>query len=226
MNSRRGPGLALFVLDLAVNFAAPVLIYDRMQAGWGDVHALLASSMPPLAWSVGGFILRRRIDALSLIALAGIALSLLAFIGGGSARLLELREQAATLLIGLAFLFSAAIGKPLISPLARATMARQSAQALADFDARRNDAPVRHTIMAMTLVWGFGLLANAVVSVVLIYSLPINTYLVVGPIIGYATMGGLTLWTVLYRRYRIRHAAISPVQTTPQDIVDQPRPAV
>ncbi|MBB2164963.1 hypothetical protein HLH26_10510 [Gluconacetobacter sp. 1b LMG 1731] len=216
MNSlrRRSPGLALILLDLTVNFAAPVLIYDRMQAGWGDVQALLASSMPPLLWSVGGFVIRRRIDALSLIALAGIALSLLAFIGSGSARLLELREQAVTFLIGLAFLFSAAIGKPLIAPLARATMARQSSQALADFDTHRNDTRVRCTIMVMTLVWGLGLLANVVVSVALIYSLPISTYLVVGPILGYPTMGGLALWTLLYRRHRIRHGTMGQAPTT------------
>ncbi|GBQ99013.1 hypothetical protein GLI01_10560 [Gluconacetobacter liquefaciens] len=211
---RRGPSLALFVVDMAVNFAAPMLIYNQMQAVRGDVDALMASSIPPLAWSIGGFLVRRRIDALSLIALAGIALSLLAFIGSGSARLLELREQAVTFLIGLAFLLSAAIGKPLIYPLARATMARQSSQALADFDAGRNDASVRHTIMAMTLVWGFGLLANVVVSVALIYSLSISTYLMLGPILGYTTMGGLALWTVLYRRYRIRHGTISQATTT------------
>ncbi|MFS3136744.1 VC0807 family protein [Gluconacetobacter sacchari] len=206
------PRLAFLALDLAVNGAAPVLVYDRMHAGWGDVDALLASSLLPAVWGVGTFLFRRRIDALSVIALAGIALSLLAFVGGGSARLLELREQMATCLIGLAFLFSAVIGKPLIYPLARATMARTSIQTLADqtladFDARRDEPPVRHTVMVMTLAWGFGLLANVAVSVGLIFSLPIGTYLMVGPVLGYATMGGLVLWTILYRRYRIRHAA-------------------
>ncbi|MBB2167860.1 hypothetical protein HLH36_05730 [Gluconacetobacter aggeris] len=216
MNSlhRRAPRLALLALDLAVNFAAPALIYDRMHAGWGDVDALLASSAPPVLWSIGSFVYRRRIDALSLIALAGITLSLLAFVGGGSARLLELREQMATFLIGLAFLFSAAIGKPLIYPLARATMARTSARALADFDARRDDPPVRHTIMVMTLVWGFGQVAHVGVSVALIYSLPIGTYLVAGPVLGYATMGGLALWTLLYQRYRTRHVVLGKAPTT------------
>jgi hypothetical protein len=199
----RGPALAL---DVAVNFVAPVLIYNAASAHWGDVGALLASSVPPLLWSVIGFVRERRVDALSVLAIVGIALSLLAFIGGGSARFLELREKMVTLLISLAFLGSAAIGKPLIYPLARATMARKS-KALADaFDAKRNEATVRHTMMVMTLVWGFGLLADFALSVVLILALPIATYLVVGPIIGYAAIGGLTLWTFLYRRYRERYA--------------------
>ncbi|WP_182948657.1 VC0807 family protein [Gluconacetobacter takamatsuzukensis] len=212
MNSLRPriPGLALLALDLAVNFAAPALIYDRMQAAWGDVDALLASSMPPLLWSIGGFLRNRRVDALSLLSLAGIALSLLAFLGGGSARMLELREKMVTFLIGLAFLGSAAIGKPLVAALARATVARESAQALADFDAHRNTPGMRRAIMVMTLVWGAGLLADVAVSVVLIYSLPIATYLVVGPILGYVTMGGLALWTVAYRRYRMHYRAPGP----------------
>jgi len=200
---RRGPAL---LLDLAVNVAAPVLIYDRAQGHMSDVQALLASSVPPLLWGIGSFVRSRRVDALSVLAVVGIALSAIAFFGGGSAGLLQLREKLVTLLIALAFLGSAAIGKPLIYPLARATMARESAETLAAFDARGYDAPIRHTMMVMTWVWGFGLLADFLISAALIYALPIEQYLVVGPVLGYATMGGLALWTILYRRHRTRHA--------------------
>lgn len=193
-------------LDLGVNFVMPLLIYGAAQERWGDVPALLAASVPPLIWSIGGFVRNRRIDALSILAIVGIALSLLAFIGGGSARMLQLREKMVTLLIGLAFLGSAAIGKPLIYPLARATMARRSKAEADAFDAKGNDDLVRHTIMVMTLVWGFGLLADVAVSILLIFTLPIAAYLVVGPILGYGAIGGLTLWTALYRRHRERHA--------------------
>lgn len=199
----RGPALAL---DLAVNFAAPLLIYDRAHGHMSDVNALLLSSVPPVLWGVGGFVRSRRVDALSVLAIVGIALSAIAFFGGGSAQFLQLREKMVTLLIALAFLGSAAIGKPLIYPLARATMARESAETLAEFDANGYDALVRHTMMVMTLVWGFGLLADFAVSVMLIYALSIEQYLVVGSIIGYATMGGLALWTILYRRHRTRYA--------------------
>jgi hypothetical protein len=157
-------------------------------------------------WSVGGFIRNRQVDALSMLALIGIALSIVAFFGGGSARFLELREKLVTLAIGLAFLGSAVIGKPLIYPLARATMARQSKESAAAFDAKRNEATVRYTVMVMTWVWGIGLLADFALSVLLIYTLSIEQYLIVGSIIGYATIGGLSLWTILYRRHRERVA--------------------
>jgi hypothetical protein len=52
----------------------------------------------------------------------------------------------------------------------------------------------------MTLVWGFGLLADVAVSVVLVFVLSIREYLVVNPIIGYGTLGALSLWSFLYGR--------------------------
>ena len=200
----RAPALEL---DLAVNFALPVVVYDLLQGRWGEVNALLASAVPPLVWAVGGFVRSRRVDALSVMAMAGIALSLIAFAGGGSVRFLELREKMVTLLFGLAFLGSAAIGRPLIWPLARATMARESGEALAQFEADRDHPMLRRTIMVMTLAWGFGLVADVAVSVGLIYALPVGTYLIVGPLLGYATIGGLTVWTVWYRRHRTRIVA-------------------
>lgn len=200
------------VLELVVNFAAPVLIYDRLHGRWGDVPALLASSAPPLLWSVFEFIRNRRVDALSVMSMVGIGLSILAFFGGGSVQLLQLREKMVTLIIGLAFVGSAAIGRPLIYPLARATMARESAQALADFEVKRDYPAVRQTIMIMTWAWGLGLLADVAVSVALIYTLSVTQYLIVGPILGYGTIGGLSLWTIWYRRYRKRRGAAMKAQ--------------
>jgi len=197
-----------FALELGINVAVPLLIYDQVHGTMGEVQALLVSSIPPFVWGIGRFLRERRIDALSILAMVGIALSLLAFFGGRSAQMLQLREKMVTLLIGLAFLGSAAIGKPLIMPLARATLARESDEALADFDARHDHPMLRRTVMVMTLAWGVVLLLDVAVSIVLIFSLSIEQYLIVGPILGYGTIGGLSWWTILYRRHRtrLRHA--------------------
>jgi hypothetical protein len=56
----------------------------------------------------------------------------------------------------------------------------------------------------MTVVWGVGLLADAAVSVALLYVLSIRTYLVVNPILGYATIGSLTIWNVWFGRRKRR----------------------
>ena len=194
-----------FTLEVAANFALPLVIYDLVSPRHGDVNALLASMVPPVLWSLVEFARSRRVDALSVLVLVGIGLSLLAAFGGGDARWLQLRENVPTAIIGLAFLCSAAIGRPLIYMLARAALARKSPEELAAFEGERDSDVFRRVMLVMTLVWGSGLIASALVSAALIFELSIHDYLVVSPILGYGTMGALVLWTALYsRRARAR----------------------
>jgi hypothetical protein len=201
------------LVEALVNFILPFVIYDYAEAPLGDVRALLASSAPPILWSLIEFARHRRLDALSVLVVSGIALSLLAMLGGGGARFLQLREKLVTGVIGLAFVGSALIGKPLIYELAHATMRRKSDGEAQQFAALQVHAGFRRTMTVMTLVWGFGLLADVAVSVVLVFVLSIREYLIVNPILGYGTMGALSLWSFLYgrrakRRGEARRAAL------------------
>lgn len=200
------------LVEALVNFILPFVIYNYTEAPLGEVRALLASSAPPILWSLVEFARHRRLDALSVLVVSGIALSLLAMLGGGGARFLQLREKLVTGVIGLAFLGSALIGKPLIYELARASMRRKSEGEAQQFEALQVHAGFRRTMTVMTLVWGLGLLADVAVSVVLVFVLTIREYLLVNPILGYGTMGALGLWTFLYgqrakRRGEARRAA-------------------
>lgn len=208
MNRQTGARIGLFAIEAGVNFALPLLIYDRMAPHYGDVTALLASSLPPLLWSLAEFGSRRRVDALSVLVLAGIALSLLAMLGGGSAKFLQLRENLVSALIGVVFLGSAAIGRPLIYQLARAGLARKSPDDVAAFEARRDTPRFRRVMTVMTLVWGIGLLASSALACALVFALSIHDYMIVSPFVGYGSMGALALWTVWYRRRAQRRAGL------------------
>jgi hypothetical protein len=186
------------VIELCVNVVLPYLVYVLLEARIGQVHALLAATLPPILWSVIEFARKRRIDAVSMMVLAGIVLSLLAFFGGGSARFLQLRENLVTGLIGLAFLGSAAIGHPLIYQLARAGELRKSPADANRFEALREKPRFRRAMTVMTLVWGFGLIGQTIVACVLVFRISIRHYLIVSPILGYGTMGGLALWNFWY----------------------------
>jgi hypothetical protein len=186
------------VVEVLVNIVLPYVIYLKAQAALGDAHALMAASLPPVLWSAIEFARKRRVDAMSALVIAGVALSLLAFIGGGSVRFLQLRENLFTGLIGLSFLGSAAIGRPLIYQLARAGQRRKSQSDGEEFEALQTNPHFRHSMFIMTVVWGFGLLAQTIVSCVLVFRIPIPTYLIVSPILGYGTMGLLGLWTFFY----------------------------
>jgi hypothetical protein len=196
---------ATVLREVLVNLALPYLIYSLAEPRLGEVDALIASSAPPILWSIVEFARNRRVDALSIFVLLGIGLSLLAFFGGGSARFLQLREKLVTAFFALLFLGSAAIGRPLIYQLAKAGMARGNQQSeLERFQSLRNDSYFRASMLIMTLVWGFGLLADVAVSVALIFRLTVKEYLIVSPVIGYATMGSLALWTFWFARVRRR----------------------
>lgn len=200
------------LVEALVNFILPFVIYSYAEAPLGEVGALLASSAPPILWSMVEFARHRRLDALSVLVVSGIALSLLAMLGGGGARFLQLREKLVTGVIGLVFLGSALIGKPLIYELARASMRRKSEGEAQQFEALQVHAGFRRTMTVMTLVWGLGLLADVAVSVMLVFALSIREYLIVNPILGYGTMGALSLWSFLYgqrakRRGEARRAA-------------------
>jgi hypothetical protein len=207
------------MLEAAVNFILPFAIYNYAEAPLGEVGALLASSAPPILWSLAEFLYNRRVDALSLLVVGGIALSLLAMLGGGGVRFLQLREKLVTGAIGLAFLGSALIGKPLVYELARASMQRKSESEAEQFALLRAHAGFRRTMMVMTLVWGLGLIADMAISVLLLFALSIREYLIVNPIIGYGAIGALSLWSFLYgqrarRRGEARRA--TPAATAPR----------
>lgn len=202
----KGPA---FVGEAVINFVLPYLIYSYAEPSLGDVQALLASSGPPIVWSLVEFIRRRRLDALSLFVLAGIIMSLLAFFGGGGARMLQLREKLVTGVIGLAFLVSAAIGRPVIYELAKAGMARSGSADLDRMHRLRDDRRFRRSMTIMTVVWGFGLLLDVAIGAALVFSLTIKQYLLVNPIEGYAVLGGLGLWTFWYsKRSKARNDAL------------------
>lgn len=207
MNRQLGSRIGVLAIEAGINFGLPILIYDRVAPHSGNVVALMASSLPPLLWSLAEFVRRHRVDALSVLVLAGIALSLLAMLGGGSAKFLQLRENLVSALIGLVFLGSAAVRRPLIYQLARAGLARNSPDEVVAFEAKRDLPHFRRVMTLMTLVWGIGLLASSALACVLVFALSIHDYMIVSPFVGYGTMGALALWTMWYRRRVQRRAA-------------------
>ncbi|MBS4075164.1 hypothetical protein KGY14_08160 [Ameyamaea chiangmaiensis] len=192
------------ITEVGVAVILPVMLYYGLREPLGDTHALIVSSLPPLMQAVWGFARERRLDALSLLVLGGLVLSGLAMIGGGSFRYFQIREKLVTLIIGLAFLASALFGRPLVQFLAEATLRRQAPERAAWLTDRRAHPPVRDRMMCMTVVWGGGLVLEATVAIALVFVLDPGRYLIVSPVLGYASMAALGLWTAWYRR-RIAH---------------------
>lgn len=189
-----------FVAELAVNLLLPWVAYRLAQPHYGEVGGLIASAVPPVAWSIVELIRFRRVDALSAIVLLGIALSLLAMAFGGGPRVLLMRECLASGAIGVTFLLSLLARRPLVFYLARATVARETPEGVARFEQLWGERREFASAMRMlTTVWGLGLTADAALRMWLAATWPIERFLVVSPILGYGLFGGLMAWTFWYR---------------------------
>jgi hypothetical protein len=193
-------------LDLGCNIALPWLAYKLAEPVWGEFGGLLASALPPLLWSVVELVRHRRVDALSMMILAGIALSLFALLLGGSPKLLLVRESLISGLIGLAFLVSAPFAKPLVYHLARAMAQRQDAaeagegDGCAAFDEWWREPESQRMLRGITWGWGFGLSAEALLRGWLAWHWTSERFLALSPFVSYGLIGLLLLWTVWYRK--------------------------
>ncbi|HEX3637133.1 MAG TPA: VC0807 family protein [Paraburkholderia sp.] len=190
-----------FVLELAVNFLLPWLAYRLALPHLGETGALMASAVPPIVWSLIELLRFRRVDALSVMVVAGIVLSVAAMALGGSPRMLLLRESLVSGAVGVVFLLSLPMRRPLIFYLARATVAREMEGGAERFEALWRERPALVGAMRlMTLVWGVGLTGETALRAWMALTWPIERFLVVSPFIGYGIYGALTLWTLWYRK--------------------------
>lgn len=190
-----------FVLELVVNFLLPWLAYRLALPHLGETGALIASAVPPIVWSLIELIRFRRVDALSMMVVAGIVLSVAVMALGGTPRMLLLRESLVSGAVGVVFLLSLPMRRPLIFYLARATVAREMEGGAARFEALWRERPALVSAMRlMTLVWGVGLTGETALRAWMALTWPIERFLVVSPFIGYGIYSALALWTLWYRK--------------------------
>jgi hypothetical protein len=190
----------MIALEILFNFVLPWACYRLAKPSLGEVHAIMASAVPPIAWSLAEFARSRRVDAISVLVLGGIALALVGFALGGSPKLLLLRESLVTGAFGLAFIVSTLLGKPLVHVLVRASLSRRSSEERDEFEAQNAKPGFKRMMSVITLVWGTGLVAETAVRAALLFRLPVGRFLIVSPILGYGLIGLLMLWTFLYAR--------------------------
>ena len=106
-------------------------------------------------------------------------------------------------------------------------MRRRASAELERFESLRDNVHFRRTMTLMTLVWGFGLVGEALVSGVLVFRLSIHDYLLAGPVLGYATTGGLAGWTFWYsqrakRKGEARRAAEAEGRARAEPVASAP----
>ncbi|WP_047248962.1 VC0807 family protein [Chromobacterium subtsugae] len=188
------------LLELLVNFLLPWLCYRWARPHWGEMGGLLLSAAPPLMWSGWELWRSRRVDAMGMLVLLGIALSLLAMALGGGEKMLLLRESLLSGLFGAAFLLSLLFPRPLVFFLARAALERQRQDGREHCERLWAQAAFRRGMRFMTAMWGLGLVSEMLLRSWLAWHWPVERSVLLLPWISYGVMGLLCGATWLLRR--------------------------
>jgi hypothetical protein len=191
------------VRGLVLDVGLPLVTYYVLHAaGTSDRVALLAATLAAGTRIVVVAVRRRVLNAFGLVMLVIFGLGLVLTFATGDVRFLVLKDSIGTGVLGLLFLCFAAAGHPLTLAATR-TWGPERAAAMAE---RYRTVPaVRHGHFVASIVWGVGLLAEALVRVLLVFVLPISVVVGLSTVLVVVTIGSLTVWTLWYVR-RARRA--------------------
>ncbi len=178
------------ILNLAINGLLPAIVYVLLHSlQVADVVTLAIAGAIPAARSLVLWLWRRRVDWLGLLSVLGFAFALAASaFSHGSTWLLKVHEQLLFGTLGLVFLSSALIQRPLLQPLLVALTGR---------DPANGDQPARAgRITWFTVAIGLVLLGDAVIHVILAAILSTAAYLAASHLVTWVILGcGLAiLW--------------------------------
>lgn len=187
---------------IARDIAVPVGAYFVMhRLGYSDFAGLLAGTVLSGAMVLVEAIRHRRLEVFPAILLSVFAFGLVTSLISGDPRMMIVKDSAGTLLIGLAFLISALVGKPLTYLAARKAAVAGGPARVAALEAVYRDSAAKRRMFAMLAVlWGAGLVAEAMIRVVLAYRLPVPTMAWLSPVLMVAVIVPLLAVTVVLRK--------------------------
>ncbi|MCX4719351.1 hypothetical protein OG818_26845 [Streptomyces virginiae] len=199
---RSGAATALgWILTIGLNVVAPIITYNVLTEdhGWSEFSALLVSSAWPVLDSVISLAWRRKIDEFAVVTLVFLVITaVVSLVGAHSARALLIKDSGVTGLFGLLCLGTLLAPRPLIFYFGRKFATDGTPESTAWWNGLWQYEGFRTTMNRMTLVWGVAYVAEAIVRVVLASTLPTKTMVVVSPIMIYAVLGALGVWTAMY----------------------------
>lgn len=194
--SRLKHQLALYALDIG----APIALYYVLRgAGASNILALSAGAVIPACSAAVEAITRRRVDAVAILVLAGFVVTIAASLLTHDARFLLAKDGLITAAWGLWFFASLRAHRPAAYEFARPLMEGRKAFGTRSWHAVWIEQPqFRRIWRVSTAVWGLGMLVDAVIRVVMSYSLPVHTVPALGGILWPVTFLLIQIVTNVY----------------------------
>ena len=187
--------------SLLLDVVLPVISYQVLTSrGVSPLLALSVNALFPLVSLVRVSLVERTVDALGLVSLLFIAAGLAVSVITGNPLVALVKGSILTCAFGVAFLVSLRFPRPLAFYLGRQMMTGGKPEAIARWDELGRHSWFIDGTRVVSLVWGWGLLLEAGLRVLLAISLATSTFLVIWPVLSYGIYATLLVWTVSYAR--------------------------
>jgi hypothetical protein len=195
---RGGFSMRGMAVTLVPNVVLPWIIYQVLTSrGVSVINALMATALVPLATTLYSWLRDRRVDALGIMTLAFVAVGLVTSLISGDPFFYLVKESLLTGVWGLIMLGSLLAKRPLTFYFGRQFVAGGDAERAAWYDRLWEKPAFRAIQRRICVMWGLGLIAEAVLRVVLVTLLPIPIFLVVSPAMGLGVTALLMALTVM-----------------------------
>ncbi|WP_159056650.1 VC0807 family protein [Streptomyces yokosukanensis] len=192
--------------SLALNVVGPLAVFYGLRAAGVDLWwAVLASAVPPLVEALLTVVRERRVGMLGILVLTMVALGAALSAVTGSPRFMFAKDGWMTGIVGLVFLATLR-GQPIIY---RIVLSVAKGKKRAELEHNWQASPTfRHVMRLLTAVWGMGLLLDSAVRVMLAYTLPVDSVMLVTTLQYVALFVALEIVSRRYGRNPARVAVI------------------
>jgi hypothetical protein len=193
------------IISLLIGGLAPVLCYFVVRPHVAsDVTALAIAWFIPVLWMLISSLWRRRFNIFGIhgVVVYGLALSISIFTSSGSLPL-KLHHAVVAGLVGLVFLGSVAVGRPVLLVVARRVAHNSSREAA--IHRKLQGRGVRQTMTRLTQYIGVVALVDAMLQADLALSLPTSSYVLATSIVHMTVVAGAVALALVVMWLRLRN---------------------
>ncbi|GAA2605547.1 VC0807 family protein [Streptomyces tubercidicus] len=167
--------------------------YGLRAAGVGQWLSMVVGGVLLLPWIAYGVVRQRRVEAMAVFTLSLVVAGTLLSLITGSPRVLMIRDSWLTAAIGLWVLGTLLTRRPFIMTASRGIVIAKVGEAgLTAWEARWDAEPTfRRHLRLVTAVWGAVFLLDAVLRVVLAYTIPVDSFPLTSTLLWLVLLGGL-----------------------------------
>ena len=174
---RSGSGGGAFPIIIAIaDIVVPIALYYVFRGfGFSELNSLLISSVAPIVSFVAQGLVMRRLDGFAIFIGAVLALNIAVALTSADPRTLLARDGWITGLAGLFFLATLWAKRPFVFSIVRPLGEGRLGPPGENWDTVWDRfALFRRVWRVLTVIWGVGLIVDAIIRLVFAYTLPID----------------------------------------------------